>query len=147
MPIGSSPPAPSRKRFGNCNRARRKPSPMSSVKKALPAACRKTIWNICSRKIDIPAWNIEDSAKNWLSDMDSNHDKGLQRALCYHYTTGQTGAKLASRPLRRKEKFPRAARLPAYTVQRRAAPVGRRHTAYDLQTHANRLGHVGGLRR
>jgi hypothetical protein len=26
--------------------------------------------------------------KNWLSDMDSNHDKGLQRALCYHYTIG-----------------------------------------------------------
>ncbi len=21
--------------------------------------------------------------------MDSNHDKGLQRALCYHYTIGQ----------------------------------------------------------
>ena len=27
---------------------------------------------------------------SWLSGMDSNHDKGLQRALCYHYTTGQT---------------------------------------------------------
>src|SRR5437773_4667175 len=25
----------------------------------------------------------------WLSGMDSNHDKSLQRALCYHYTTGQ----------------------------------------------------------
>ena len=24
--------------------------------------------------------------------MDSNHDKGLQRALCYHYTTGQIAA-------------------------------------------------------
>ena len=23
----------------------------------------------------------------WLSGMDSNHDKSLQRALCYHYTT------------------------------------------------------------
>ena len=30
--------------------------------------------------------------QEWLSDMDSNHDKGLQRALCYHYTTGQTVA-------------------------------------------------------
>ena len=30
----------------------------------------------------------------WLSDMDSNHDKGLQRALCYHYTIGQTGGKV-----------------------------------------------------
>ena len=27
--------------------------------------------------------------EKWLSGMDSNHDKGLQRALCYHYTTGQ----------------------------------------------------------
>gem|GEM_PF-5308790 len=24
--------------------------------------------------------------------MDSNHDKGLQRALCYHYTIGQPSA-------------------------------------------------------
>ena len=32
---------------------------------------------------------------NWLSGMDSNHDKGLQRALCYHYTTGQSERKLA----------------------------------------------------
>ncbi len=35
-----------------------------------------------------------DKVKKWLSDMDSNHDKGLQRALCYHYTIGQTAAKL-----------------------------------------------------
>ncbi len=26
--------------------------------------------------------------EDWLSDMDSNHDKSLQRALCYHYTIG-----------------------------------------------------------
>lgn len=32
--------------------------------------------------------------EKWLSDMDSNHDKGLQRALCYRYTIGQTGVKL-----------------------------------------------------
>ncbi len=25
----------------------------------------------------------------WLSDMDSNHDKELQKLLCYHYTIGQ----------------------------------------------------------
>lgn len=37
--------------------------------------------------------------------MDSNHDKGLQRALCYHYTTGQTKAKLASRMPRAKTNF------------------------------------------
>src|SRR3954471_4520879 len=33
--------------------------------------------------------------RNWLSDMDSNHDKGLQRALCYHYTIGHTAQKIA----------------------------------------------------
>ena len=33
--------------------------------------------------------------KNWLSGMDSNHDKELQRLLCYHYTTGQSRVKLA----------------------------------------------------
>src|ERR1035437_3828232 len=33
---------------------------------------------------------------NWLSGMDSNHDKELQRLLCYHYTTGQDGYKLAA---------------------------------------------------
>ncbi len=27
--------------------------------------------------------------------MDSNHDKSLQRALCYHYTTGQAKSKVA----------------------------------------------------
>jgi hypothetical protein len=36
--------------------------------------------------------------------MDSNHDKGLQRALCYHYTTGQTTLNLAFDPARRKAK-------------------------------------------
>ena len=34
--------------------------------------------------------NRKSAMGNWLSDMDSNHDKGLQRALCYHYTIGQT---------------------------------------------------------
>src|SRR5258705_8710056 len=28
--------------------------------------------------------------KNWLSDLDSNQDKSLQRALCYRYTIGQS---------------------------------------------------------
>ena len=39
---------------------------------------------------------------NWLSDMDSNHDKSLQRALCYHYTIGQTATKITPRRLRSK---------------------------------------------
>ena len=38
----------------------------------------------------------------WLSGMDSNHDKSLQRALCYHYTTGQTDRRLANGPLTEK---------------------------------------------
>src|SRR4051812_1631522 len=36
--------------------------------------------------------------------MDSNHDKGLQRALCYHYTIGQTTVNLAFTPHSRKAK-------------------------------------------
>lgn len=44
--------------------------------------------------------------ESWLSDMDSNHDKGLQRALCYHYTIGQTFIKLAIPEPQAKIKFP-----------------------------------------
>jgi hypothetical protein len=29
--------------------------------------------------------------KNWLPDMDLNHDKQIQSLLCYRYTIGQTG--------------------------------------------------------
>ena len=36
--------------------------------------------------------------KNWLPDMDLNHDKQIQNLLCYHYTIGQctSGEKLES---------------------------------------------------
>ena len=44
--------------------------------------------------------------KKWLSDMDSNHDKGLQRALCYHYTIGQIPVKIAATRGTRKVKVP-----------------------------------------
>ncbi len=37
--------------------------------------------------------------------MDSNHDKGLQRALCYHYTIGHAGLKVVSRSNWRKANF------------------------------------------
>ncbi len=30
--------------------------------------------------------------KNWLPDVDSNHDKQIQNLLCYRYTIGQFGA-------------------------------------------------------
>jgi hypothetical protein len=46
--------------------------------------------------------------KNWLSDMDSNHDKGLQRALCYHYTIGQARLEIIARPKSCKGNFPGA---------------------------------------
>ena len=39
--------------------------------------------------------------------MDSNHDKGLQRALCYHYTIGQYAGKVASFPACAKQIFRR----------------------------------------
>ena len=53
--------------------------------------------------------------EGWLSDMDSNHDKGLQRALCYHYTIGQTGMKIAFQGRGRKENL---------RVRTGACPVG-----------------------
>ena len=56
--------------------------------------------------------NLESIAKiEWLSDMDSNHDKGLQRALCYHYTIGQSGLKLDFLRRPRKAKIARPAIL------------------------------------
>lgn len=36
-----------------------------------------------NHQLEIKNWN-------WLSGLDSNQDKCLQRALCYRYTTGQT---------------------------------------------------------
>src|ERR1041384_2450633 len=44
-------------------------------------------------------------AKQWLYDMDSNHDKGLQRALCYHYTIGHAALRLVSRGAQSKANF------------------------------------------
>ena len=46
--------------------------------------------------------------QKWLSGMDSNHVKELQRLLCYHYTTGQHSPKLAPTRCRRKGKTSRA---------------------------------------
>lgn len=43
--------------------------------------------------------------RNWLSDMDSNHDKGLQRALCYHYTIGHTVGKATQHRCLCKENY------------------------------------------
>ena len=43
----------------------------------------------CRTGIEITDFIGENGLKEWLSDMDSNHDKVLQRDLCYHYTIGQ----------------------------------------------------------
>src|SRR5262249_3075533 len=45
-------PELSRKKSGNCNRAKRKRSRMCSAKKVSRAVCRRRTWNIYSRKID-----------------------------------------------------------------------------------------------
>ena len=34
----------------------------------------------------------ENELRNWLPDMDLNHDKQIQSLLCYRYTIGQAGA-------------------------------------------------------
>ena len=36
--------------------------------------------------------NPKFAIKNWLPDMDLNHDKQIQSLLCYRYTIGQAGA-------------------------------------------------------
>ena len=33
---------------------------------------------------------VDDSRRNWLPDMDLNHDKQIQSLLCYRYTIGQS---------------------------------------------------------
>ena len=36
--------------------------------------------------------NLQSAIRNWLPDMDLNHDKQIQSLLCYRYTIGQAGA-------------------------------------------------------
>jgi hypothetical protein len=50
-------------------------------------------------------WQAEWIRGEWLSGMDSNHDKSLQRALCYRYTTGQAREKVSLDPPCAKKKF------------------------------------------
>ncbi len=42
-----------------------------------------------------------DNKREWLPDMDLNHDKQIQSLLCYRYTIGQTST--ASLELCRRE--------------------------------------------
>ncbi len=57
--------------------------------------------------------NLEGRGK-WLTDLDSNQDKGLQRALCYRYTIGQCAAKVALCRPTGKEIFAAPSRAPCY---------------------------------
>lgn len=43
-------------------------------------------------KFEILNLKFRAAGAGWLPDMDSNHDKLLQRQLCYRYTIGQDGA-------------------------------------------------------
>src|SRR5271154_5508607 len=52
MPTGSSPRERSRKKSGNCSKAKRRPSRTYSAKKVLHAACPRRIWFTCSGRID-----------------------------------------------------------------------------------------------
>ena len=42
-------------------------------------------------KFEILNLKFRAAGAGWLPDMDSNHDKLLQRQLCYRYTIGQDG--------------------------------------------------------
>jgi len=39
--------------------------------------------------VEVVGWT---NSKNWLPDMDLNHDKQIQNLLCYRYTIGQAGS-------------------------------------------------------
>ena len=43
-------------------------------------------------KTDQFAHKAELARRSWLPDMDLNHDKQIQRLLCYRYTIGQAGS-------------------------------------------------------
>ena len=85
--------------------------------------------------------------KNWLSGMDSNHDKELQRLLCYHYTTGQSRPKLAFRRAPRKGKVgllvpeneaPTSRSAAFMPLRDRVARDARHHLAVCLQVWCER---------
>ncbi len=40
--------------------------------------------------VNRPATTSSARLRNWLPDMDLNHDKQIQSLLCYRYTIGQT---------------------------------------------------------
>jgi hypothetical protein len=60
------------------------------------AVLRGTVEELIPRSRDRGESQVSSQQKNWLSGMDSNHDKELQRLLCYHYTTGQRVIRVAA---------------------------------------------------
>ena len=81
---------------------------------------------------DKPGLGPLDGESFWLSGMDSNHDKELQRLLCYHYTTGQGGYILTSWLRRRKGKRARAGN-PNRAIDKVGAPSPERWHFAGLQ--------------
>jgi hypothetical protein len=65
-----------------------------------------------------------DVGVDWLSDLDSNQDKILQRDLCYHYTIGQTAEKITVNPPEVKENFPLRAKSPCQCASNDRAEAG-----------------------
>jgi hypothetical protein len=67
-------------------------------------------------KIFTSAFSLQPSAlKNWLPDMDLNHDKQIQSLLCYRYTIGQAGASNRLNALHEESRFVES--LNCYTVK------------------------------
>ena len=82
--------------------------------------------------------------------MDSNHDKGLQRALCYHYTTGQSRLKLnfPNPRLQRKSRLycscAQAPTLPNFESFGAPAPAARLHNSFESMKKAFGLSVLAG---
>ena len=64
--------------------------------------------------------NRQSAIKNWLPDMDLNHDKQIQSLLCYRYTIGQAGA------------FDRLKGFPGQSSRQTGVPVGREKVAHGF---------------
>jgi hypothetical protein len=71
-------------------------SPERFISRQMPAA--PLTWLHFGDSKETPVFIGPGRILTWLSDMDSNHDYGLQRPVCYHYTIGHGGTKLVSRP-------------------------------------------------
>ena len=53
---------------------------------------RERVWKLCVKGL-IADRQSAIANKNWLPDMDLNHDKQIQSLLCYRYTIGQANGR------------------------------------------------------